>query len=294
VDGELPTDTGRAGGPAAGRARVGVIGHVEWVDFAVVDAVPAPGAIVPAVEHFAEAAGGGGVAAVQLRRLAGAAAFFTALGDDATGARVGRELRERHGIEVHAAPRPGPHPRAFTHLDARHERTITVLGEPAAPALDDPLPWDRCAQLDGIYVTAADAGALRAARAARVLVATPRAGAALADAGVRLDVLVASAGDAGERRAAERARPAPRLTLLTDGARGGSWAAADGAEGAWGAAPLPGPPVDAYGCGDTFAAALTLALAAGRPLEAALALAARCGARCLTGRGPYGAALEPV
>ena len=37
--------------------RAGVLGHVEWVDFAVVDALPAPGAILHAREHFAEAAG---------------------------------------------------------------------------------------------------------------------------------------------------------------------------------------------------------------------------------------------
>ena len=231
-------EPGRDAGSAG--VRVGVVGHVEWVDFAVVDAMPAPGAIVAATEHFAEAAGGGGVAAVQLRRLAGAAVFFTALGDDATGERVGRELRARHGVELFAASRPGPHPRAFTHLDARHERTITVLGAPAGPALEDPLPWDRCAQLDGIYVTAADPGALRAARAARLLVATPRTGAALSTAGVAVDVLVASASDAGERRDAARVLPAPRLTLLTDGARGGTWTDADGRSGAWEAARAAG------------------------------------------------------
>jgi ribokinase len=32
---------------------------------------------------------------------------------------------------------------------------------------------------------------------------------------------------------------------------------------------------------------LTYALGAGKEIEAALALAARCGAACLTGRGPY-------
>ena len=38
--------------------KAGVLGHVEWVDFAVVDALPAPGAILHAHEHFADAAGG--------------------------------------------------------------------------------------------------------------------------------------------------------------------------------------------------------------------------------------------
>ena len=53
------------------------------------------------------------------------------------------------------------------------------------------------------------------------------------------------------------------------------------------AAPLPGPVEDAYGCGDCFAAGLTYALGAGRPMEEAVALGARCGAAVLSGRGPY-------
>jgi len=52
-------------------------------------------------------------------------------------------------------------------------------------------------------------------------------------------------------------------------------------------APLPGPLIDAYGAGDSFAAGLTFALGAGYATKEALALAARCGAACMTGRGPY-------
>ena len=44
---------------------------------------------------------------------------------------------------------------------------------------------------------------------------------------------------------------------------------------------------DAYGCGDSFAGGLTYGLGADLPLPAALELGARCGAACLTGRGPY-------
>jgi ribokinase len=62
---------------------------------------------------------------------------------------------------------------------------------------------------------------------------------------------------------------------------------ADGRSGTFNAAPLPRPIVDAYGAGDSFAAGLTFALAAGYGVDEALALAARCGAACLTGRGPY-------
>ena len=52
--------------------------------------------------------------------------------------------------------------------------------------------------------------------------------------------------------------------------------------------PLPGPVVDAYGCGDSFAAGLAFGLGSGRDIDSALELAARCGATCMTGRGPYG------
>ena len=62
----------------------------------------------------------------------------------------------------------------------------------------------------------------------------------------------------------------------------------EGDEGHFKAAALPGEPVDSYGCGDSFAAGLTFGLAAGMELAAALEVAARCGAWCLTGRGPYG------
>ena len=71
------------------------------------------------------------------------------------------------------------------------------------------------------------------------------------------------------------------------GAAGGSWETAEGARGEWAETPLPGPVEDAYGCGDSFAAGLTYALGAGMAPADAVQLAARCGAACLTGRGPY-------
>jgi ribokinase len=50
--------------------------------------------------------------------------------------------------------------------------------------------------------------------------------------------------------------------------------------------------MDAYGCGDCFAAGLTYGLAAGWSLDDAVALGARCGAAVLTGRGPYAGQLS--
>ena len=62
---------------------------------------------------------------------------------------------------------------------------------------------------------------------------------------------------------------------------------AEGRTGEWAAAPVPGPVGDAYGCGDSFAAGLAYALGEGQEIDDALELAARCGAECLAGHGPY-------
>ena len=269
--------------------RVGVVGHVEWVQFAVVDQVPAAGEIVHARETFFEPAGGGAVAAVQLARLAGSALFFTAMGNDDAAQDAARGLRERYGVDVHAGRRDAPQRRTFTFLDDAGERTITVLGERIVPVRSDPLPWETLAELDGIYLTGGDADAVRAARAARALVGTPRAMGALAASGVKLDVLVRSASDPGEHYEPGMLDPAPRWVVSTRGGRGGAWTGET--EGTWKATALPGPAVDAYGCGDSFAAALAYGLGAGMDLPDAIELGARCGAACLCGRGPYGAQL---
>src|SRR3954454_21172409 len=121
--------------------RTAVIGNVEYVEFAGVARVPAPGDIVQARRSWSEAAGGGGVAAVQLARLAGECTLYTALGDDDTGRRTHERL-ERLGVRVVAATRDAePTRRAFTFVDDDGERTITVIGKRLQPERDDPLPW---------------------------------------------------------------------------------------------------------------------------------------------------------
>lgn len=262
------------------------------MEFARVARVPRPGEIAHVAGTFTEPAGGGAVAAVQMRKLAGEAVFLTALGDDDLGRRAAAGLRAGHGVELHAAWREEPQRRAFTFLDDAAERTITVIGDRLAPARADSLPWDRLAALDAVYFTAGDADALRAARAARVLVATPRALPTLLQAGVALDVLVASANDAGEAYAAGQLDPEPHWVVRTHGAQGGEWVGSEGRTGDWRAVAPTAEPADSYGCGDSFAAGLTYALGAGLEIGDALELAARCGAACLTGRGPYAGQLE--
>jgi len=287
-----------------------VVGHVEWVQFAYVDHIPRPGEVAHARAAFEEPAGGGAVAAVQLARLAGACTLLTVLGDDEPGRRSLARLGEL-GVDVRAVTRDEQTRRALTLVDRARERTITTLGPRLEPQGADGLPWEELAQMDGIYFTAGDRDALAAARAARVLVASPRARDALG--GTPLDAIVLSAKDPIERQALEGAEQDANLIAFTESERGGSYRLRSGGTGRWeaiaaepadaaehadaaqraGSDPAHGaddrepPPADSYGCGDSFAAGLTFALADGLSLPESLTLAARCGAACGTGRGPY-------
>src|SRR3989440_6932526 len=268
--------------------RVAVVGHFEWVEFARVESVPRAGEIVHALEPWGEPAGGGAVAAAQLARLAGSCLFFTALGADELGRRSRSELTGL-GLDIRAIPEAEPTRRALTYLDETGERTITVLGEKLRPrGGDSRLPWRELAGLDAVFFVSGDAEALHHARLARILVATARELPTLREAGVQLDALVGSGEDDREAYRPGELDPPPRLVVTTSGALGG-WVQPGGP---FRPAPLPGPIVDTYGCGDSFAAGLTFALARGDSIEDAVALAARCGAAVMTGRGPYEAQLD--
>jgi ribokinase len=266
--------------------RAAVVGHVEWVRFAVVERVPEPGEIIHARESWLEPAGGGSVAAAELLRLAGNCEFFVAIGNDEAG-RTARGGLQQLGLVVHAAVRDEPQRFGFTYLDAHGERTITLVGEKLHPHGSDPLPWGELAQVDAVYFSAGDADALSAARQARVLVATARELPTLADAGVQLDALVHSATDPEEAYERGQIEPEPQLVVATRGREGGTFTAGD-RSGTFRAADIPGPVADAYGAGDCFAAGLAFALARGDDTDAALAFASKGGARAMTRRGGVG------
>ena len=143
--------------------RVAVVGHVEWVEFARVERVPAPGEIV-----HASTLGGSrrrrAVAAGQLAKLAGDATFFTALGDD----ELGRRARE---LERARRPRPrGPADEPQRRVVRRRrvgERTITVIGDKLVPT-GTILCRGELAGSTPSSPAAAMTEALRAARQARV------------------------------------------------------------------------------------------------------------------------------
>jgi ribokinase len=267
--------------------RAAVVGHVEWMEFVPIEQVPRPGEIVSAATSWAEAAGGGAVASVQLGLLADSVHFFTTLGADDLGRQAKAELEDR-GIEVHASFVDTPQRKGFTYLDETGERTITTIGPKVGPrGHDDALPWHELARSDVVYFCAGDADALLAARRGRVLVATARELPTLRRAAVKLDALIGSAKDDAERYQPGELDPAPELVVTTSGALGG-WAQPGGP---FTAAPLPPTFVDSYGAGDCFAAGLAFALANELETSEALAFAARCGAGALAGAGVHAEAI---
>lgn len=266
-----------------------VVGHVEMVSFVEVAQLPSAGSITAAKAFHQCPAGGGAVAAVQLAKLTGQQVrFFTALGCDATGEQAARELTAM-GLELHVAWRQAPTRQALTFIDGDGERTITVIGERLAAHGSDALPWEALSDCDGVFVTAADAAALRQARRAKVLTATPRTRlGVLQEAGVQLDALIGSALDPAETYCDGDLIPPPTLVFRTEGARGGQVSPG----GRFLAPQRKRPVADTYGAGDSFAAGVTAALAAQWPLAAAISLGCHCGAACLDGRGPYGGQLR--
>jgi ribokinase len=256
---------------------VAVVGHVEWVDFVRVPEYPQRGGLEQGEREFERAGGGAVVAAAVLAELGAEVEFFGAFGDDGRGRAAMDQLRDR-GITVHPVWRAEPTRYVFTLLDAGGERTIITVGERLAPRGGDDLAWDLLGDVDGVYVTAGDPGAIGAARAAPVMTVTPRAGAPAE--GVTADATILSESDEHERRMAAGWEPQTRLMVATEGSQGGHWWGQS--EGHWDAAPLPGEARDSYGCGDSFAAGFTFGLAAGMAPAQAAEIGARCGAKMLT------------
>ena len=264
--------------------RTAVLGHVEWVEFLQVAHVPRAGEIVAGTGSMSVAAGGGGVAAVALRRWSDDALFFTSLGNDELGHRAATDLGAR-GVTVHASYRDEPQRRAITLVDAHRERTIIVIGDRHVARAADPLPWHALAACDAVYITGGDADAVRAARAAKIVVSTARILPLLREAGIQLDALVGSDDDAAEVYEPGMLDLEPHLIVRTQGSRGGRFITASGEQRY---EPVPTEVTgDTYGAGDTFAAALTYALGAGHAAPDAVAFAAARAAEVVTWRGPY-------
>ncbi len=268
--------------------RVAVIGHVEHVTIGEVPALPSPGDICHLDRPCAFPGGGGGVAFYQLVRGTDTL-LYTALGNDDAAGFVESNLATS-GARVFAARRAQPHTRDVVLVTPEGQRTIVVIGEPLHPRHADPLPWDELATCDAAYFTAQDPEALRAARAARVLVVSARRREALVRSGVEADVVVGSLGDPRERSTLADYPTRPRALVLTDGARGGQVETRDGVV-RFAPSPAPSPIVGSYGAGDSFAGALVYFLARGLSPVAAASQAAAYGAAVLASLIPLDAQL---
>ena len=193
--------------------RCAVVGHVEWVEFVRVPALPAAGQIVQGELGLAEPAGGGAVIARQIARLAGRCEFFTALGDDDLGRRAERRLAEL-GVDVHVQ-RFGETRRAWVHVDARRRaHDHTAQRRSCCPR--GPLPLDG---YDAVFFVSGDAEALRSARRAPFVAATARELPTLREASVPLDLLV---GSAQRRRASDTTARSMRERLCSPRGRTGA------------------------------------------------------------------------
>jgi ribokinase len=264
--------------------RLAVVGHVEVVSFLEVQQMPQPGIVQRALAFSEHAAGGAAVVAVQLARLSQSRVdLYTALGRDSHGQRAASEL-ESLGVDVHVAWRDSPTRRGVSFIEAGGDRSITVIGERLTPYGNDALPWEELRKCDGVFVTAADPSALRAARQARVCTATPRVGLdVLNQSGIALDALIGSGLDPAEQVPDHALRASPHLVIATHGAAGGI-----ARPGGRFAAPLRSTPErDSYGAGDCFAAGVTAGLAAGWNIQQAISLGCHCGSCCLDALGPY-------
>lgn len=252
--------------------------------------IPGPGETVLGTTLARFHGGKGGNQAVAAARLGAAVRFFGAVGRDAAGDELLAGL-EREGIDASGVARLADvaSGAALITVSDAGENAITVL--PGANA-HVPLPTDEEAAraLSGAHglllqleiAPAANHAWAEAARAHGVPVllnAAPASDAAKALL-PHCDVLLVNEGElaalCGEgSKAGGEATLGPATVVTTLGARGcRAWQRGR-------VVSVPGvavPVMDSTGAGDTFAGALAAALAAGRPLEAALAEANRAAA----------------
>ena len=270
--------------PEIPNLKLAVVGHVEWVTFLSIDKCPQAGVISHGEIYQEEPAGGGAVTAVKIARLIRSPVhLFTALGRDREGKKSFKRLQQL-GLKVSVAWRDQPTRKGISMLDKKGERAITVIGNRLQPEAKDQLPWDELINYDGVFITATDSDALPLCRKANVMIASPRIGLnKFQGSTVTLDALIGSALDPDEQINSASIQPSTRLRIATEGAMGGkAWPG-----GRFETFKLKSKVIDAYGCGDSFAAGVTTGLSAGWSTEKAISLGAYCGSECATHLGPY-------
>jgi ribokinase len=274
----------RQSGGAAPQVGVVVLGGLNTDLVVEVARLPRPGETVVGGDLQTLPGGKAANQAVAARRLGARVALVGAVGDDDLGGQVRAGL-EAEGVDVRAVRTvPGrPSGVALIVVQAGGENTITVapgsngsLGPDDAAAAADALRTADALLLQLETPVAASLAAARAARAAgRLVVVNTAPLAAPVPDDVRALVAAADVVVANEEEAAALEGDVPDRLVVTLGARGARWSEG----GATGTAPaFAVDAVDAVGAGDTFSAALTVALAGGATLEAAVRRGCAAGA----------------
>ena len=270
--------------PKINNLKLAVVGHVEWMTFISVDKLPEPGIISHSNHCIEEPAGGGAVVAMKMSKLIKEPVhFITALGNDSIGQKSYKRLKEL-GLKLSVNWIDKPTRKGFSLVDKGGERAITVIGERLEPYVDNGIPWNELYKYDAIFISAGDAKTIKKCREAKFLIATPRVGQeALKEANVPIDVLVGSALDPDEQIKDKGIKSLAKIIIQTKGDKGGE--AFPG--GKFQSIKLNKKPIDAYGCGDSFAAGLTAGIGANWNIEKAISLGVHNGAECATHFGPY-------
>ncbi len=267
-----------------GNLNFAVIGHVEWINFLMVDNLPKPGLISHSEKSLEYPAGGGAVIAQTLSELTTKQVhFFTSLGNDYYGEQSFKILSNM-GIKLHVAWRDKSTRRGFSLIDSDGDRSITVIGERLAPIYKDKLDWNILKRMDGIFITASDSEIFKKARIVNTLCTTPRAGInTINKSNVFLDGLIGSNLDPGEVFSLSELCIKPRYIIKTEGENGGLVFPG----GRYKALKNKKPKVDSYGCGDSFAAGIIYGLTSKWSIDKTLNLAKVLGRNSSEFFGPY-------
>lgn len=279
-----------------------VIGSYNVGLTVVAAAIPRPGETVLGSEFHMGPGGKGSNQAIGIRRLGGDVRFVCKVGDDVFG-RSARELFAAEGLDATVLADPDAATGAgIITVDEAGQNAIAVA--PGANArlspadvrgtMSDWFDW-LLLQLETPVETVRAAAAAARDAGARVVLNPAPAGQlpddlldlihVLTPNETELEVLAGRPVSSVEqaRDAAQSVRRPGQHVVVTRGAAGALWVSDEGP------VEIPGvrveEVVDTTGAGDAFNAALVFALAEGRAVQDAIALANRAGAFCVTRKG---------
>lgn len=264
--------------------RITVVGSINLDFVATASHLPAPGETVTGATMATYPGGKGANQALAARRLGAEVAMIGRVGADALADQALASLKtdgvDLSGVGVDASAPTGA---ALIAVDAEAENQIVVASganlaitpDMLPASIDDPLILQLEIPMDTIAAAAARATGF-------VCVNLAPAHLDVDDAVLkRADLLVVNEGEA--EAFGKRLHGLPGLVAITWGSRGAGLFR-DGARVAT-AEPPEVDPVDTTGAGDTFVAALTLAMLEGRAPADALAFACAAGALSTTKPG---------